>query len=185
MKGFIVTICLAFILLLISGCQMIDNPVKILKNDEIKNTTELETRDISLTHGQLEIYEKYAKTGDEQLLKQLTPLEIFKCYIHAYEIHDYNTLYGFYIKGEVYGTPKKKDFLGDMDGEKMDKENLLLIKELKENIKKLSQIRYDDDTAYIQITLKESNEISRDLVWNFKLLKNQQDIWKVDWLPIK
>lgn len=167
---------------LLVGCTASTKSLKILKEEEIKNEVEYESRNFNLTDYQLKIYEEYADTENEQLLEDLSPMDIFKLFYHAFKINDYENLYGLYIKGEKYGTPSRKDFLESI--EKKDIMKLSLLRCLEYNIKKLAQIKYDKNTSYIQVNFKEDNKLTKRENWNFKLIKNSYGIWKLEWLPL-
>lgn len=177
------TILLIFIMFAIVGCQNSPQPVKILEEDQVKNEVAITTQDISLSNRELENFQKYSETENEQLLKDLTPLEIFKYYYHAFSVNDQQTLYNLYIKGEAYGTPNRKEFLEEM--EKKDIAQLQLLNNFQYSIENFAQINYDDKTSYIQVNFKEDSEVNKSQPWNFKLIKNSQDIWKVDWVPLE
>ena len=63
-----------------------------------------------MTDYQLKIYEEYADTENEQLLEDLSPMDIFKLFYHAFKINDYENLYGLYIKGENMVPQAEKIF---------------------------------------------------------------------------
>ena len=157
--------------------------VKILAQEQVKNELEYEVIDISLTDAEFKKYQDYAKSENEQLLKDLTPMDIFKFYYHAFKTDDYKAMYGFYIKGEAYGTPNWKDFSDDMKNKEIIQ--MVLLKKLEYNIKSLAQIKYDDKTSYIQVNFKKDHDLMKNTDWNFKLIKNSQDIWKMQWLPLQ
>src|SRR5699024_4175216 len=93
-----------FIIILLSatiitlGCTNNTEEVNILEGTDAKNTVESETRDISLTQIHQDNFEKYAESGNEQLLKNLSPTDIFKYYYQAYKLDDAETLYNLCIK---------------------------------------------------------------------------------------
>lgn len=180
----LVLVFLTLSMFVLTGCQESKIPVKILNEKEIKNIKEFETNDITLSEEKLKIYEEFALSGDENLLKNLSPMDIFKFYFHSYELQNYDVLYDFYMKGSSYDTPNKEDFLKSML-ENNDRNNIFILNQFKENIKNMAQVLYNETTAYIQIRLNEEVESNKDLVWNFKLIKNQEGIWKVDWMPME
>src|SRR5690554_2913900 len=164
------------------GCEASSESVKILEEEQVKNEVEYETLNPSLTSHQLDKYQDYANSESEQLLKGLSPMDIFKYYYNAFKTNDYKTLYGLYIKGEAYGTPSWKEFSKNIE----DKEiiQMELLKRLEYNIQSLAQIKYDDKTSYIQVNFKMDNDLTKSGNWNFKLIKNNEEIWKLDWLPL-
>ena len=165
------------------GCGANSETIKVLEEQEVKNEIQYETFSPSLTTSQLEKYQEYADTENEQLLNELSPMDIFKYYYHAFKENEYRTLYGLYIKGEAYGTPSWREFSESI--EEKDILQMVLLNRLEDNIKSLAQIKYDDKTSYIQINFKEGNDLTRNEQWNFKLIKNSQGIWKLEWLPLK
>lgn len=165
------------------GCENTPKSVKILKDNQVKNEVAVTTQDISLSNRELENFQKYSETENEQLLKDLSPLEVFKYYYHAFRVNDQQTLYNLYIKGDAYGAPSRKDFLKEMG--KKEIEQLQALGKFQYHIKDFAQINYDDKTSYIQINFEEGSEVAKSQPWNFKLIKNSQDIWKVDWVPLE
>ncbi len=165
------------------GCAPTSESIKILEEEQVNNEVEYESLNPSLTSNQLEEFQEYAETENEQLLIDLSPMDIFKYYYHAFKINDYKVLYGLYIKGEAYGTPSEREFLENLKNK--DILQMVLLKRLEYNIKSLAQIKYDEKTSYIQVKFKEDNELTKSEQWNFKLIKNNNNIWKLEWLPLK
>ncbi|SJZ76698.1 hypothetical protein [Garciella nitratireducens] len=180
----IILIILLLSIFIIVGCTNSSSSVKILEKDnDVQNHVEFQTKDISLSNEQFKNFEQYANTGNEQLLKNLTPMEIFQYYYYAFQIEDMKTLYGLYVKGDIYGTPNWKEFQQKIN--QTDMNYLIELRDLQERIESFSQIKYDDKTSYIQINFKEDRNGKKESSWNFKLLKNSQGIWKMDWIPFE
>lgn len=182
-KNLLIIILIALSSFSFLGCEATSESVKILEEEQVKNEIEYESLNPSLSSHQLKKYQEYADTENEQLLKDLSPMDVFKYYYHAFKIKDHKTLYRLYIKGEAYGTPSEKEFLESMKNKKILQ--MVLLKRLEYNIKSLAQIKYDDKTSYIQVNYKKDNDLTKSEQWNFKLIKNSNDIWKLEWLPLK
>ncbi len=179
---------MAMILLLLTifiatGCKNSPQPVKILDEDQVKNEVEFQIKDILLSDEQFKGFQKYASTGNEQLLKGLAPMEIFQYYYYAFKTQNTKTLYELYIKGDAYGTPSWREFEEKL--KEKDVTHLVMLEKLQEKIENFSQIKYDDKTSYIQVNFKEDSKGTKEPSWNFKLLKNSQGVWKVDWIPFE
>ncbi|WP_078548528.1 hypothetical protein [Litchfieldia alkalitelluris] len=127
------------------------------------------------------IYEEYADSENDALLKELSPLDIFKFHFHAKQLGDERTLYNLYFQGEYSGTPSEEEYFGDPEffGAKMTENDQKLYN-------KLLQVK-EFNINYLQI-----NEAI--ITWEktdesfpvFRMIKDtKQGVWKVSWLPMQ
>lgn len=136
----------------------LDNRMKIILSPELKNA-----------------YNEFSATKDERILAELAPAEIFQLFYYAEEHHEANVQYALYIQDEDYINPfgtleeyqkAKLDPISESNTEKF----LLKLKSAS-----LQEIIFDDKNAVIQI----GDETG------FKIIKNNNGIWKVSWLPLQ
>ncbi|MFK7691584.1 hypothetical protein [Paenibacillus sp. HJGM_3] len=151
----------------------------------------------ALQPDQMTKYEAFARQPDETWLKGLEPLDIFRWYMRAKLLGDFNTLYGLYVDMEGYEKPSLEQFLSDIAG---DPEGVRRGKQMSLSIERDYQLeqRIDGDAALIVMTLNGSklsnqsrngNEAGLGTVLEdqigFGLTKNKAGVWKVNWMPMQ
>ncbi|WP_078556075.1 hypothetical protein [Bacillus alkalicellulosilyticus] len=130
---------------------------------------------IELSASLQSIYEKFANTQNEELLRGLRPFEIFQLFFYAERIEDYETQYALYITDSSHD--KVFETVEDYIKTKKTEEGTLLQRieqELNEGGYLIESI---GQNANIIISKKEG--------LGFGLVKSERDIWKVRWLPIQ
>ncbi|MCT8137317.1 hypothetical protein H1D32_05900 [Anaerobacillus sp. CMMVII] len=154
-------------------------PVLFTANDHRADGLESRTMNDSnwLSLELLKTYQQFADTKDEEILRGLSPIEIFKFYFYAQELQDYETQYAFFIQDEMYIKifPTVSDFVSAIESESRE-EHLQLIEEIK-STENLEEIFYNETSAGILIS--EEKAIS------FGLTKSENGIWRVNWLPFQ
>ncbi|MCU9613542.1 hypothetical protein OEV98_08220 [Caldibacillus lycopersici] len=68
---------------------------------------------IELSEKLLTIYDQYASSYNDSLLKGLLPFEVFQIYAHALSLEDEKVKYSLLIKGDAYGTPDEETYFHD------------------------------------------------------------------------
>lgn len=71
----------------------------------------------------LDVYNRYFKKPDDQLLKGLNPLDVCRLYFYAEDKKNYETMYALYIHDEKYLVPTKEEFLMDVKNDKVSRVN--------------------------------------------------------------
>jgi hypothetical protein len=130
-----------------------------------------------LTEDLVEPYQDFAETKDEELLRYLSPIDIFFLYYHAYAIEDYETMYALYIDDEMYlkPFPTVTSFLDAIETE--NQVQLQFIKDEIINNDNLKEVI--DDESHAGVLISEEKGLF------FGISKNENGIWKVNWLPIQ
>jgi hypothetical protein len=130
-----------------------------------------------LTEDLVETYQDFAETKDEELLRYLSPIDIFFLYYHAYAIQDYETMYALYIDDEMYlkPFPTVTSFLDAIETEN-HKVQLQFIKDEILNNDNLKEVI--DDESHAGVWISEEKGLF------FGISKNENGIWKVNWYPL-
>lgn len=140
---------------------------------------------LKLSPGLLKTYNNFAKTRDYSLLKGLQPIDIYKMYFHADEVEDYRTVYSLYYNDGKWLMPTLKDFLNDVKNDKTNKESTAkLIKMLNEDMESAYFEFIDKHEGHIVLNLKKGIS-DEDPARQFSLLRGDDGIWKVQWLPMQ
>jgi hypothetical protein len=147
------------------GPEVQTSPFQIQVNGE--NTLEL-------SELLLDRYHQFAATHNKQVLKGLSPSDVFQLYFYAEEHKDYQTQYALFMDDEEYVKvfATYEDYLGAVEISKQQ----TLLKRVKEGA--LFENIVDETSAFVSIQ-EESNGFS------FGFSKNKEGIWCVNWLPIQ
>ncbi|REK71811.1 hypothetical protein [Paenibacillus paeoniae] len=125
-------------------------------------------------------YREYAKNRDEEQLRALVPLEVFKYYVKASEAEDFETVYGLFMKDDGYELPSYESYLGDLskdeEGRNRSKQQWAAWREHDQLYEEIN-----GDQAVIHMTHREEEKDTR----GFQLVKNRDGIWKVAWMPMQ
>lgn len=138
---------------------------------------------IELSDELFEIYNQYERSTDDLLLKDLSPIDIFKLYHHANQMNDQEVIYALFIHDGTYDIPDKETYLNDiasMDDEMMKESENKDYEELIE-VTEFTEVYRENNEAVITFTV-DSSEYDRI----FQLIKDKHtNVWKVSWLPIQ
>lgn len=127
-------------------------------------------------------YEAFVTTKDDELLRGLLPHEVFKLYFYADEKEDYETQYALYLQDEedtiiLYETVEEYiSELKEASEEELSSTRRLIYEQLAIN-KTFEEVIVNNKNATITI--------SEELALGFSLSKNDNGIWKVNWLPMQ
>ncbi|MBM7702462.1 hypothetical protein [Metabacillus iocasae] len=118
---------------------------------------------------------EYQQDKSNKQLEGLAPYDVFLLYWAAVKEDDHKTMYALYAKGEEAGTPSYDVFKSEYVEYK---ENTLNILEEIESrgIYSFEQVMVSDDRAYISL--------DEEIGLGFGLTK-QDDVWKVNWMPVQ
>ncbi|SEP63709.1 hypothetical protein SAMN05216232_0434 [Virgibacillus subterraneus] len=135
---------------------------------------------IELSDKLLNVYSKYAETFDDNFLKGLKPIDIFKLYYHSKNEGNNNVQYALYIKGENQGTPDKETYFNDpffAIDQTMKQNDKEFYQKLKE-VKIFEEVYLSGQQAIIRFELEDSNF----QMATFRLIKSTDlGVWKVGW----
>lgn len=163
----------------------INNPDGMIKQE---NMTRPNPRDefekgpftLALDEGLKQRYTLFAKEKKEDALEGLGPIDILKLYYHAKELNDYETVYAFYSHDPGVEMPSLQQFLEEVKKDSVRAKNSReFIKQLKEHAKTYEVIKKEEQEAIIWIRYDNRGKPS-----GLRLSKNQQGIWKVEWMPL-
>jgi hypothetical protein len=161
----------------------------INKTDFTPNPFSPGMSDWILSAEKAQIYDLFVDDKNDELLRDLNPMDIFLFYVKASQNADFETLYALFNKEDGYEIPSKKSFLLDMDndpeGVTRDKQNW----QKREEVYLLQQ-RMDGKSALIILSLKEKTPRDEDAPvgegeMGFGLSMNKMGIWKVNWQPMQ
>jgi len=128
-----------------------------------------------------ELYSRFAEKKEDELLRGLSPLDVFKFYVKASEASDYETQYALFIKDSDHEVPSYKTYINEIsrDQEALDRAKQMWA-ELKESYGLTEEI--EDDQALIRISNGSGNNEEDK---GFQLVKNKDGIWKAAWMPMQ
>lgn len=136
---------------------------------------------LPLTDTGLAVYREFSRTKSNQILSRLSPTEICRLYFHAIKSGDPATQYALYVQGPQYPTPSYKQFLKDINSDKVGMQNTkLLILIVEQDVKFVRERFVNEQEAVIEILSKSGNP-----PLYFRMIKNNQGIWKVAWTPLQ
>jgi hypothetical protein len=126
----------------------------------------------------IEIYNRFAETKDDEVLRGLRPIEIFKFYFYAYEQKDFETQYALFIQDDMYIKvfPTVSDFLSAVQSENREDQLKFIEEEIKNN-DTLEEVINSERNAVILVSAEKA--------LGFGLTLNENGIWKVNWLPFQ
>ncbi|MDR7870377.1 MAG: hypothetical protein RIN55_05925 [Tissierellaceae bacterium] len=153
------------------------------KNNPGYPTTEGKINLLNLSQEELDAYNRFKSNYDEEELRGLEPISLMRLFLHATMEHDIETQWELYIKDDNYigwdkeyhmsefGNHKKTDF--------SEFENAVNIK-----------IDYDEYNTGATIVwedkyLEEYYDGGYPFIFGFGLVKNEDGIWKVSFLPMQ
>lgn len=141
------------------------SPFQISVNQENK---------LELPEWLLDRYLQFAASHNKQVLKGLSPSDVFQLYFYAEEHQDYQTQYALFMDDEEYVKmfATYEDYLGAVE---IHDQQILL-----QRVKKGSLFEniVDETSAFVSIEEEENG-------FSFGFSKNKEGIWCVNWLPIQ
>lgn len=127
------------------------------------------------------LYGRFAEEKDDELLRELSPLDVFRFYAKASEAGDYSTQYALYIKDSGYEVPSYKSFLNDISQDQGEADrSRQKWAELKSSYALTEEI--DGNRALIRMSNGTGNVEDEK---GFQLIKNKDGIWKAAWMPMQ
>ncbi|HIW35150.1 MAG TPA: hypothetical protein IAA29_20455 [Candidatus Paenibacillus intestinavium] len=128
-----------------------------------------------------ELYDLFAEKKDDELLRGLSPLDVFKFYVKASESGDLDTEYALFIKDPDHEVPSYNSYINDISRaqEGMERSKQMWV-ELKQIYGLTEEL--DGDSALIPISKGNGN---REEEKGFQLVRNKNGIWKVAWMPMQ
>ncbi|MGA5688555.1 hypothetical protein [Cytobacillus pseudoceanisediminis] len=136
----------------------------------LNNNTELVLRE-PLNH----VFKEFSLRGTDEILRGLSPSEVFQLYLFAEEIEDYYTQYALFNHDQDIGKPfpTLNHYLNAISESSSIPEEQTLLHRVKNA--RLEEVIIDDSSAYISISEEDG--------FGFGLSKNSEGIWKVNWMP--
>ncbi|MBX9973988.1 hypothetical protein [Cytobacillus firmus] len=138
----------------------------------LNNNAELVLRE-PLNH----VYKEFSLRGTDEILRGLSPAEVFQLYLFAEEIEDYYTQYALFNHdpGIEKPFPTLNHYLNAISESPSIPEEQTLLHRVKNT--RLEEVIIEDFSAYISISEEDG--------FGFGLSKNSEGIWKVNWMPIQ
>ncbi|WP_370222621.1 hypothetical protein [Cytobacillus sp.] len=121
------------------------------------------------------VYKEFSLRGTDEILRGLSPAEVFQLYLFAEEIEDYSTQYALFNHDPEIGKPfpTLNHYLNAISESPSIPEEQTLLHRVKNA--HLEEVISDDSSAYISISEEDG--------FGFGLSKNSEGIWKVNWMP--
>ncbi|ANX11026.1 RNA polymerase subunit sigma [Fictibacillus arsenicus] len=132
----------------------------------------------TLTPAEEVIYQKFLQDLDEQHLKGLNPVSISKLYVQAQLDKRYNAVYALYTDREGYVQWTKED---DERIPESDRGTIINTLTTYNNIDSGNFIPDGDHNGYIEYEASQN----ADAKSGFKMVKDEDGIWNVSFMPIQ
>ncbi|MFJ5761227.1 RNA polymerase subunit sigma [Neobacillus sp. NPDC093182] len=174
--------CVAVVLgtLLLSACSVEKTEQKVKEDKTVEDkvivdssTTELNLFELSAKEE--EVYSKFQKDLNLKHLSGLEPISIAKLYVKAGFDKKYEVQYALYTDREEYVQWSKDE---DKKIPESDKGSNGQNKERFKNIDKGTFVQTNDYEGYIEYDIGEGTI-------GFQMIKNEDGIWQVSFLPIQ
>lgn len=131
------------------------------------------------------LYQSYSDTGSEEPLRGLSPLDIFRLYMLASHHQDNEILYRLLIKGEEHGTPSLEEYLADVKADpEVWKRSIVNWVMWQQSYYLQEEINGDEALIRMSPRRNASGTIAEDEK-AFRLVRNEDGIWKVGWLAMQ
>lgn len=124
------------------------------------------------------VYERFKLNHDEKELTGLDPISIAKLYVYASYHQDFETAYALYTDREDHILWTKEE---DEEIPLSDRGSPEEILQTFKNIEKGSFVQTGDDEGYIEFYPYKDLDVKS----GFKMIKNEDGIWQVAFLPIQ
>lgn len=139
---------------------------------------------LQLTEYEKDIYNWFSQSHDDTILSELDPLTVSKLFLHAGTIEEFDTEYAFLVQEEIEILPTVYPVL-------WSKEEHLKFNQNRAD-QELDVFRRSDNLAVSyhnngrNAVISWNNEDVEPLfLFTFRLVKNDEGIWKVEFLPMQ
>ncbi|WP_436376640.1 hypothetical protein [Cytobacillus sp. BC1816] len=135
------------------------------------------TKELVLLEPLNHVYKEFSLRGTDEILRGLSPADVFQLFLFAEETEDYYTQYALFNHDPDIEKPfpALNDYLKAKSESPSIPEEQTLLHRVKNA--DLEEVIIDESSAYISITEEEG--------FGFGLSKNNDGIWKVNWMPIQ
>lgn len=130
-------------------------------------------------------YKKFAASWDEELLRDLSPIEVFRYYVQASVENDWDTIYALYIHDPDHGVPDYESFMSEVP---RYEETLLQGWQLWERLKmdyRLAEEVEQTEEGHALIRMIPFDGGTKEEEKGFQIIRSEAGIWKVGWLPMQ
>lgn len=138
-----------------------------------------------MTSAEFTAYEMFAASRDEELLRGLSPIEVFRYYVQASLENDWETIYALYIHDPDHGVPDYDSFMSEVP---RYEETTLGAWQMWERLKldyRLAEEVEQTGEGHALIRIIPFNGGTGEEEKGFQLIRNEAGIWKVGWLPMQ
>gem|GEM_PF-2681848 len=151
-----------------------------LKEDIEKESEEapIEIAPLVLTDEESEAYASFSENLDQETLRSLSPMSIAKIYVQAIFDEKDDVLYELYTDRPDYIMWKKEE---DEQFSKQDRGNRRLTEETYNHLAEGEFVETGENEGYIKYYRSEDP----DSLMGFKLIRNENGIWQVAFMPIQ
>ena len=177
-KHFYIVVVLGTILL--SACSTEKTEQKVMEDKIVEDKVNVDGSSTELSLFELstkeeEVYSNFQKDLDLKHLSELEPISIAKLYVKAWFDKKYDVEYALYTDREGYVQWSKEEDEKIPESHRGSDEQI--IKQFK-NIDKGTFVQTSDYEGYIEYDLSEGTN-------GFQMIKNQDGIWQVSFMPIQ
>ncbi|MCE0451217.1 MULTISPECIES: hypothetical protein [Brevibacillus] len=123
-------------------------------------------------------YYNYMYEKKDELLRGLSPIDVWKLYVQAQQEGQLEMQYALHIEDDGFEKPTLEQYLEDMKKDPVGARNSWKqLKTMRELANDLTLEQTSDKEAVVWVTFKDN----RDKV-GYKMQKNKQGIWKLSWM---
>ncbi|GED56853.1 hypothetical protein ABER61_18335 [Brevibacillus formosus] len=131
-----------------------------------------------LKPGEEDRYYNYMYEKKDELLRGLSPIDVWKLYMKAQQESQLEMQYALHIEDDGFEKPTLEQYLEDMKKDPVGARNSWRqLKTMRELASDITLEQTSDKEAVIWVTFKDN----RDKV-GYKMQKNKQGIWKLSWM---
>jgi SH3-like domain-containing protein len=165
----------------VDGRDFVPNPF-IAENEKRRLLLSAMTENWLMTSEEIKGYERYAASRDENLLRGLSPIQIFRYYVQAQLNRDEKTVYALLIQDEGFTVPDYDTYINEISNDTgLAQRTWRLWDRLMMGYRLGEEVESGQATITIRPTFGGTVEDVR----GFQLLRNKAGIWKVAWLPMQ
>jgi hypothetical protein len=173
-------VLLAVILVALTGC--FDSENKSVETTLSPTPAPKSSYDFKLSAKEQEVYNNFQKDLNEQHLKGLEPISIAKLYVQA-QLDDRNdVVYALYTDRDGHVQWTKEEHEKTPDSHRGTNEQTL---KTYNHIESGKFIQTSDFEGYIEYQLDKDGEDKAENKSGFKMIKDDDGIWNVSFMPIQ
>ncbi len=130
-----------------------------------------------MTDDELRLYDSFKEEYNDEMLRAVEPFAIMKFYLHSGYLKDYETEYELYVEHED----------SDMSWTKEEHFNIPERDRMKDYgvFEEAYNVEVEIEGNYAVIKWNSDYDNEENFKYGFSLVKNDDDIWKVSFIPMQ